>query len=482
MLAQKIAKNFLVSSAGRFLSFVMALITTGYVSRYLGRAGFGDYSTVLAFVYIFTVFADLGLYQIALRGISEVNNNEKRLVGAIFSLRLLWGALIFLLAPVVVIFSPYNHIVKVGVAIAALGLWFLSNTQVLISIFQKYLKTEFVAYGDVLSRTIQLVLVIIFIRLNQGFYSIVWAVAISACVNFLFVFAFSKRLIDYKISIDIILWKKIVKESFPLAIAGILTMVYFKLDIIMLSLFKSAEDVGIYGLAYKVLESLIFFPAMFVGLVMPQMIKFLSLGNNSRFNYLCQKTQDLLFITAVPLVVGGWFLSKPIALLLGGEDFLLAANPLNILLAATSIIFFGSLFSSMIIAFHKQKTLSYIYSGGAIFNVVANLIVIPQYSYMGAAATTLTTEIIVTGLMVWAIYNERKSIPSWFILKKVMLAVIIMSAFLYVAQYFGAGFSVMLFVGVIVYIGTLYMINGFHKSDLMLLISKHEPSTDQVIS
>ena len=67
-----------------------------------------------------------------------------------------------------------------------------------------------------------------------------------------------------------------------MGIAAILVMIYFKLDTVMLSFMKDQIDVGIYGLAYKILENLIFFPAMFVGLIMPLLSKH-AFSNRSKF-------------------------------------------------------------------------------------------------------------------------------------------------------------------------------------------------------
>jgi len=72
----------------------------------------------------------------------------------------------------------------------------------------------------------------------------------------------------------------------------------------MLSLMRPAADVAFIGAAYKILESLIFFPAVFVGLIM-RFIKYarstcLSLTGGT------ERPGDTL-IFAVPLALGGIF-------------------------------------------------------------------------------------------------------------------------------------------------------------------------------
>lgn len=472
MLAKKIATNFIISAVGRVISFALALVIVGFTSRYLGRDGFGQYATILAFVYVFSVFADLGLYQIAMREISKEGSDEKQIISAAFSLRFFWGILVFAASPVVAMLFPYGSTIKTGILIAAIGFWLLSDTQVLIGIFQKHLKTEFVALGDVAGRAVQLILIMVFIHLNLGFYSIVLTIAVGAFLNFLVVYFAAKKFINFKLRIDFFAWKKILIQSMPLAIAGVLTMIYFKMDTVLLSLMKPAADVGIYGLAYRVLESLIFFPAMFVGLVMPQMMKYLSQNNVPAFSRVCQKTLDILLMGAVPLMVGGWFLSKKIVFLLGGADFVAASQPLNILLAATAIIFFGSFFSNILIVSHRQKSLGYIYGSGALLNVAANLFFIPRFSYIGAAGTTLATEIFVTILMVLVVFRKDKYLFSFKILYKVVPACLMMAIYLWWISLTAGSMVLELVGGAVIYLVFLILFKAFHKEDLALLLNQ----------
>jgi len=171
---------------------------------------------------------------------------------------------------------------------------------------------------------------------------------------------------------------------------------YFKVDTIMLSLMKGAEDVGIYNVAYNVLGAIIFFPAMFVGIMMPLLSK---AAGTPAFRTIFNQAFRILTLGAVPIVVGGIIVSSSIVFLVGGSEFLIAAAPLQVLFLAVGLIFYGNLGGSSIVALNLQKQGMIIYFFGMLFNVVANLFVIPRYSYMGAAWTTVVTELLVTVLL-----------------------------------------------------------------------------------
>jgi len=421
MISKKIAYNTIISTGARIIGLALSLIVIGFITRYLGQTGFGYYSTVLAFLFFFTVLADLGLYSICIREISKPKANQEKIASNAFTLRFFAGLFIFCLAPLIVCFFPYSSEIKLGVLIGSIGFWLMSNQQILIGVFQKYLRMDKVALAEFLGRLIQLGLVVFFIWQGFGFLSIISALVGGSLANFLLVFFLSQKYIHISFQFDFIFWKSLLKKSLPLALAIVFTVIYFKLDTIMLSLMKPLADVGIYNLSYKFLESLLFFPAMFVGLVMPLMSKY-AFFDREKFKKITQETLNLLLMFVVPLIIGIFFLSKEIVVLIAGKDFILSAGVLNILIIAGSIIFLGILFSNMIISLEKQKSLTYIYGIGAIVNLAANLIFIPKYSYYGAAWTTVLTELIVTALMLVVLYKTLKRLPYFHSLIKYCLA------------------------------------------------------------
>jgi O-antigen/teichoic acid export membrane protein len=106
-----------------------------------------------------------------------------------------------------------------------------------------------------------------------------------------------------------------------MGITAIITFLYFKLDTILLSLLRPAADVGIYNVAYKIMENLIFFPAMLAGLIIPLLSRYL-LADRKKFDMIASKTFKVFFLIAVPIVIGTLFLAKDIILIVSGQAFL----------------------------------------------------------------------------------------------------------------------------------------------------------------
>ncbi len=458
------------------MGVALSLISIGFIARYLGQEGFGSYSLILAFLSIFNVLADFGLYSLMIREISRPQADEKKIASNIFSLRVAVLVVSLSIAFAAVWFFPYSYTVKIGIGIGAIAFLFLSSSQVLMGIFQKYLHTDRPALAEVIGRGIQLFLVITFIHFDLGFFTILLALVVGCFFIFLLNLYFARKYVSISLSFDFLYWKKLIKTAFPIAISIILTLVYFKIDSVFLSLgainrssANPISDVGIYNIGYKVLEGLIFFPSMFVGLIMPLLSKY-AFKHQQKFKYVFQKGLDVLLIFIVPVIIGLFLLASPIATLIGGKEFIASGSVLKILSFAIGIIFLGSLFGQAIVALNKQKTGAWIYLGGMVFNVVANLIFIPKYSYLGAALTTVFTELLVTILMLVLIFKTISYFPSFKIFFKTLFAGITMGAVIYYFQTWNL--FLLITMGIITYFGILYLIKGIKKQEIFKLVNK----------
>lgn len=475
MLAKKIAVNTIISALARAVGILLALATIAIITRHLTRNEWGEYSIILAFGGLFAVIADLGLYQLMVREISRPQADEPKIASNIFTIRLLSGLFIFGLAPLVGWLLPYSDQARLGILVGMAGFWFLSGGQVLIGLFQKYLQMTKVAFAELFGRLVQLGLVWWLVRSDAGFLPLVAAMSLGGLVNFWLIFWWARHYCRLRLAFDWAYWRHILQQGYPLAVASVLTMIYFSSDSLFLSILKPAADVGVYRLPYKILESLIFFPAMFVGLVMPLLSRFAQ-TNREEFKRIFQRASDILMIFAVPLVAGTLVLSPAIIGLLGGGKYNESAAIFNILIVAVGIIFLGTLLSYALIALEKQKSLLWISGVAAIFNVVANLIFIPRYSYYAAAVTTVLTEALVMFLMAFVLYCSFRWLPSFkIILKSLLAAAVMMAALWWLA---GWNLALLLAAAVVVYFGFLYLLRGFSRSDIASLIEE-QPSHDE---
>lgn len=465
---KKIAINTIIQILGKGITTAIAVVMLAYLARYLGVSGYGDYTTIFAFLGFFAIIADMGLYTVAVREMAKDTDSSKKVMGNILSLRLIFAVLVLIIAPLVGFFIPaYSEIVKIGILIATFSSFFVLLNQIFVSIFQVNLRMGWSVISDVAARIVLFILTLVFIKMGFSLQFFILANVIANLILVFISFLLSRRFLIFHLQFDFDYWKYILKESLPLGVVIVLGLIYFKIDTIMLSIMKDSTAVGIYGAPYKILEILITIPAIFMGSVFPLISKYIKEGDY-RFKESFKISFDFMLIIAIPLVVGVYLLAKPLVYLILGPEFSDSIIVLQYLIFAVLIIFLGTIMGNFVVAANLQKKLVIIYLFSVFFNIAGNLILIPHYSYIGSSITTIATEFLVCSCAYVIIYKNLKLVPRIGILFKVLIATLLMGIFLY---YFNnVNLFLLVFIGSTIYFIVLYLIGGIKKEMLIKMI------------
>lgn len=91
--------------------------------------------------------------------------------------------------------------------------------------------------------------------------------------------------------------------------------------------------------------------------------------------------------------------ARPFILLIYGEAYLPAVQPLRIVTWYTAFSYLGVARNAWIVCENQQRYLKYLYVGAAACNVALNLLLIPIWGASGAAAASLITQVATTTLL-----------------------------------------------------------------------------------
>ncbi len=470
VVARKIAYNVLFNSFLKvFSTVVLSLLSIRLMTGYLGQEGFGKYATILAFFSFFTAIADLGLGSVTAREISRVGADEGKILGNIVALRLVSSIALFILSPLALLVFGYSSDVRVGILIAALAMVFSTLSFVLNAIFQKNLAMDKVAMVEFLGKLLQVGMIIIIVREDFGFLPVACTLVVSLAFNSLLALFLSRRYATFKLHFDFPYWKEFLRNSFPMGVTAVITFAYFKMDTILLSLYQSNAHVGIYNVAYKVMENLIFFPSMLSGLILPLLSRFI-FTERARFEEIADKTFKVFVLIVVPIVVATWFLAPSIIAIVSGGGFPESAPVLRILIFALGFIFFGSYFNMLLVVGNAQKKLMQTLIFAAIFNISLNVFLIPRYSYLGAAGTSLATEALVVLLTGFLVFRHVHYVPSFQNIGRVLLSGGVMALVLFLLM--GHSFILSGLSGMAVYFSMLWLTRAVSTDEIAGLFQK----------
>lgn len=473
-LTRQIAHNTIIQFSGKILGTVLAMVTLSLTMRYLGQTGFGEYSTAVNFLSVFAILIDLGLYLIVTREISKPGADEKKLLSNTITMRLAIGLPVLALAPLVALFLPYSNLTRLAILVNAAAFLFMSLNQILTGLFQKYLRMERVSVAEITGRVFWLVTVVLTLKLNLGLLWVVGFNSLSALLNFLLLYFFALKYAKIKLAFDFTLWRQIWRAAAPLALNVVLNLVYFKAGVIILTVMKPAEDVGILGAAQKILENLITFSAIFAGLLFPLFSKYLR-ADRPRFKRVFERGFDALAILVIPLIVGTLFLGKEMIVFFGGAEFAAASGVLKIMMFAVGTVFFGNLFGNVLVAADLQKKLVPVYIANAVLALVVSFIFIPRFSYYGAAFATLITEIVMCFVPGFFVAKYLKIRPSFKAFWKVLAATLAMALCLcFLPRNFNLAFLIL--IPGAVYFLILYLLKGVSKEVIQEIVSLKKES------
>jgi len=471
-LSAKIALNSIIQIISKFLSIFLGLLGVAIITRYLGKEGFGEYTIIVSFLSFFAIASDFGLTLITSQLISKPDANESKIIGNLFSIRLL-SAIIFLgLAPIVALFFPYSHEIKLGIAIISLSYLFVSINQIFVGIFQKNLRMDKVSIAEIVSRIFLVGAFFFVYHYNFGLLGVLIATVLSSFINFLFHLLFSFKFVKISFRFDFDYWKEIINKSWPLALTITLNLVYLKTDTILLSVMKKEAEVGLYGSAYKVIDILITIPFMFAGIILPILTKFWAENSQESFKNILQKSFDIMAILSLPLIFGTQLVASQVMVTVAGYEFYDAGKILQILIIANAFIFLGNIFSHAIIAVDEVKKLFKPYFFVAISSVILYIFFIQKYSYFGAAWITVYSEFIIMCAFIYIIYKKTKFFPDLDVFFKSLASSIIMYFFILMLNYLQINnLFFILISSIIIYFVFLFLIKGFSKEEIFSLIN-----------
>lgn len=467
-LTRAVAHNMIYQVGGKILSTVLGLMALAMMTRYLGQDGYGGYTTIISFLQFFGILVDFGLTLTTVQMISEPNADINKITSNIFTLRF-FSALIFLgLAPLIVLFFPYDATLKIGVAITTFSFLFIALNQVLIGLFQKNLRMEKVAIAENIGRVVLVGGIATVIFFKAGLLAILLAVILGSFVNFFVNFLFSIKYVRIKFVFDWPIWKEIYRRSWPIGLSIAFNLIYLKADVIILSLFQSQAAVGLYGASYRVLDVLTTLPMMFAGLVLPILTASWAEKNLERFSRLIKKSFDFLIMIIIPIIFGTMLLGERLMNAVAGDDFALSGTILKILILAAGTIFVGTLFGHVIVAIKKQKQMIWGYAAVAVLSLAGYIIFIPLYSFWAAAWITFFSEGAIALLTFFVVWKNTRIFPSG----KVFWKSILSSAAMYVSLYFLFNLNLLLLIifGAAIYFAVLYLLRGFSKETVMEII------------
>ncbi len=191
-----------------------------------------------------------------------------------------------------------------------------------------------------------------------------------------------------------------LKIAYPFALSGVLWILYYQVDVVMLKSLSTAEETGFYSAAYRILEIFSALPRVIFHVILTRFSRYY-ITEPEKLPEQIYKAVRLLIGLVLPAILVAGFIQSFLVKVLYGEAFYPAVVPLAILIPSLSIKMFGSLSEDFLIATTNEKKLPVILFIAALSNILINAILIPIFGAVGAALATLLSEVILCFCGLW---------------------------------------------------------------------------------
>jgi len=466
---KKIASNTISQIITKAITAIISIFLISILTNFLSLEMYWLYSKIYNYIWIFVFLADLWLYAITIREISSKPQNSKKIVWNVMTLRLILGILILFVSLAIAYFLPWYNtsIALLCIFIASIFTIIQLLNSSILALMQANMKIEFSLFSTVLWKIINLIWIIIIVYLVFGlnyFDNIITAnikenipfvlIFVVAClwvlVNTILNYFYARKIVNFGFEFDFLYIKYIFKISLPYWIALFLSVIYFKIDIILLSLIEWPKlwdlSIALYSLPMKIVEVLMVVWGFYMTSILPSLTKAFKEKSSDKLTNLIQISFKILFSFSM-LVFSLWILFREYLIeIVANKDYLFPEHVFNssdaflIVFAVVVFYFISLVFIYSLVASNNQNKLLKINIFVTIFNIAGNIILIPIYSFVWAWIITLLSQILL--MILWYFYTKKLikfSLPLFFIIKNILFWIFIYIIWLFILNNFSIG-------------------------------------------
>jgi O-antigen/teichoic acid export membrane protein len=197
-------------------------------------------------------------------------------------------------------------------------------------------------------------------------------------------------------------WRDLARSTFAFNVYPFIVNVYDRVDVVLLAKLAGSLATGIYALPYRAYGTLNIIPYGVMGALLPA---FSASRADQNAREACARAMKFLYLVSLLIVLATLTFAGPAVSFLLGESYAGSVQTIKILIWAGVPMFLNFALSTLLLAAHKEKVFLRTASTCTAFNIAANLVLIPRYSFLAAAAVTVATELL---LVVMNFYLVRR--------------------------------------------------------------------------
>lgn len=474
----KIAKNATYLTIASIIQKIISFGYYGFLANAIGNELLGKYDAALKFTSIFIIFMDFGLGPLLTREGAKSEKKLQQYVNVLFSIK------IVLIIVTLIVMIPSAHVYDLMfervdaldvrlIYVGALIILFDTLNFTFFSIFRALKQMIWEAFGVILYQAVILGSGFAAIQAGLPLEFILAALLAGSVVQFVYlcVILFRKSPVRFTFTWDWQLVKKYVRMAAPFAIAGILFRLNGTADSLMLKVMAGDGYAGWYGLAFKLTFALTVLPGAFATSYFPVVSEYFKHAQE-KLHMAFENGVVYMLALSFPIVAGVFVLGDDIILSVWEQDWSASIQPLLIFMIGLPFIFANYPVGNFLNAVNRQAVNTMNMMIALVVNIALNALLIPYYTFNGAAIAAVASSIVLVALGIPWVYKVAPFRISFFAKKTALigLSAAMMGGVLYFVQY-TYPLLVLIPLGAVLYVASLFLLGAFTRAEIQGVLS-----------
>lgn len=389
-MSRSVATNTTFMTVASVGQKIISSIYFFIVAHYLPVEDVGKYVAALSFTTIFVVFVDLGFTSVLVREASRWKDKLQEFLSTVLAIKILFGIVTYGVMVAAAFLLGYPGLTRQLIFIAGITMLFDSLHATIYGALRTQGNLLYESIGLTSSQFITFILGSIALYFHLPFFTLILAFTIPSFLNV----CYSATILYKKHGIRLV--PKFQKEHFktlgliavPFALSSIFARIYSYIDsAVLLPSLAGDEATGFYSIPYKITYAFQFIPLSLTAALYPRMSEFF-VSNKKRLEEILEESLKYLFLVAVPIVIGIYFLGDEIIGFYNNK-YIPSIPALKILIISLLFSFLSFPLSTLLNAGNRQVTQTVLVACTMVLNIISNLFLIPKLGIEGAAFSAL---------------------------------------------------------------------------------------------
>jgi O-antigen/teichoic acid export membrane protein len=392
---RRAARDMAVQIVGRLGNALLGVVAVVLLTRELGVAGFGQWSTILAVCGIAGYVGDLGLEAAAVRrAAAEGPATHGEILRTLLILRLLFAVPATVASVMaVLLLSRSTAMSTAGVVVALLTP--VAAVSTLRAVFQLRVRND-VPMAVMTVNSVFWTGAVIVLAATRSVTLLAVAIALAVVNTATTALQAALALRTQRLRTGAFRrWApELMRVGLVVGIGQLLTFAYVRVDQVLVLHYTDERQAGLYGAAYQLLDRAQLLPMAVLTTLLPLLASAYT-TDRGRLAHTVALGVDVLALVSFPVFAFALVAARPLLVTLFGQEFGDAAPALPVLMAAFVLTAFGYLLGNLALVAGTQRRLVVIATVALVVNVGLNVLLLPRYGFIAAAWVTLVTEVVV---------------------------------------------------------------------------------------